>query len=62
VRRVLLQSQSWIAVPLVMLPPVTSRHLPSTRTVPLEATVNCWAAAPLQVASWIAVPLAVLAP
>src|ERR1700751_1501056 len=39
---------SWILVPLAVPPPVTSRHLPSTRTVPPGSTVQFWAAPPLQ--------------
>src|SRR6266498_3072915 len=57
-----LQSHSWTRVPLVVPPPLTSRHLLSARSVPSVPTVHRWALVPLQSYSCTWVPLAVLLP
>src|SRR6266545_4222076 len=54
-----LQSHSWTRVPLVVPPPLTSRHLLSARSVPSVPTVHTWALVPLQSHSWVSVPLPV---
>ncbi len=53
-----LQVQSWIFVPSAVPPPLTSRHLPSARSVD-PVRVQLCDAVPLQVYSWIWVPSAV---
>ncbi len=42
------QVHSWILAPSAVELPVTSRHLPSARTVLSVPTVHCWAPVPLQ--------------